>query len=952
MNAETLAATLLVEDSPTARQHLLLQQSAALDDCLAARLKSEADRLLRIDTAQSLVVADLLCELAETSRSPFHKALGLLARANAYNIGLARYEDSLRLYEEAAALYHAHQRPVEAANTQIGRLYALANLGRYGEAESVGERAAAVLRAHGAWLPLAKLLVNLAITYGRRGNDLAAIQLFDEAVSLYGKLDLLGSPYEARVQFSRAIVLRNLGRFDESIQASHRAIELSDQTDQRVDQARSKQSLAITYFVLGRYNEALELLYQVRDRFVEDQRDRDVILVDLFISDCLLHLRRFHDVLERTAEVQTRFDALGSQLEIAQALLNQAQAYAGLQQGAQGQESLLKARTIFAAEGNLAGVHSVDLQRAGLLVQDDQPQAGYALALACAEALQASNLPIKAAEAQLVAARAALALQDIPSAGRLVQAVAAAAEGFDLPQLGYQANHLQGRLAVSSGAAEDAVQAYSQAIESLERLCGRLMIEHRADYLEDKDTIYGDMVLLCLDLNRPAQGLQYAERAKSRALLDLLAYRMDLSICARSPQDSAIVAELSQLRAERDRLCRRRESREEVALRNLPSLLPADQVMGLEKRITDLWHELLVRNADYARDAALWQVRSETVQPLLPADTLLVEYFIAKEKLVLFAATRDDIEAHVLAVDPAHVQELASKLWLNLRSTPFSRSEMMAALTRNAQQLLHQLYQALLEPIQQQLTAHHKIIVVPHASLHYLPFPALYDGERYLLERHEFSTLPGSSFLRYCQASSSGQGAPASFGYSLNGHLPSAAREAQTVARLVDGAAWVEEDATLEQLRQVASDARLLHMATHGEFRPDNPLFSGLFLADGTLTTLDVFNLRLHASLVTLSACQTGQSVVSGGDELLGLMRAFLYAGASSLALTLWPVEDQATERLMTAFYTQLAQGRTKGAALRAAQLALLHPVEPERARWQHPYYWASFFLVGSSENL
>jgi CHAT domain-containing protein len=140
-----------------------------------------------------------------------------------------------------------------------------------------------------------------------------------------------------------------------------------------------------------------------------------------------------------------------------------------------------------------------------------------------------------------------------------------------------------------------------------------------------------------------------------------------------------------------------------------------------------------------------------------------------------------------------------------------------------------------------------------------------------------------------------------------------------------------------------------VHLATHGDFRADNPLFSGLVLADGWLTTLDVFNLRLKASLVTLSACQTGRTVVGGGDELLGLMRAFLSAGASALVLSQWAVEDRCTAQLMQAFYHKLESGWTKGAALRYAQLQFIRPGETSDGDvYRHPYFWAPFFLVGN----
>jgi CHAT domain-containing protein len=158
----------------------------------------------------------------------------------------------------------------------------------------------------------------------------------------------------------------------------------------------------------------------------------------------------------------------------------------------------------------------------------------------------------------------------------------------------------------------------------------------------------------------------------------------------------------------------------------------------------------------------------------------------------------------------------------------------------------------------------------------------------------------------------------------------------------------------VDHIRELAAECRILHVAAHGDFRPDNPLFSGLALADGWLTTLDIFNLQLNASLVTLSACQTGRSVVSAGDELLGLMRAFLSAGAASLALSLWAVEDRSTAQLMKTFYQCMLAGQTKAAALRQAQLQFIRASHTAAgpAPYTHPYYWAPFFLVGDAGNL
>jgi CHAT domain-containing protein len=473
----------------------------------------------------------------------------------------------------------------------------------------------------------------------------------------------------------------------------------------------------------------------------------------------------------------------------------------------------------------------------------------------------------------------------------------------------------------------------------------------------DKQGIYEDMVDLCLQLDRPQQALQFAERAKSRALLDLVAYRLDLGVQAKAETDRPLVDELMRLRSERDRLYRRWEGGEEPGEESRADPDQGRQqayeaVLALEKQITETWHQLLIRNADYARDAALWQVRTEPIQPYLGPDSAMLEYFICRGELVAFVVTAERIDAHRLTGDLQQIQRLIQLLWLNLRAVPRGSLKQTAHQAVNARGLLQRLHNLLVAPLSAALDSYTKLIIVPHGSLHYLPFHALDDGAAFLVERHEISYLPGASMLRYCREAEPADAGLLAMGHSYDGRLPYALREAESIAAILGDGAFLEERATLAPLREAASDCQTIHLATHGEFRPDNPLFSGLALADGWLTMLDIFDLQLRASLVTLSACQTGQSVVSEGDELIGLMRAFLSAGAASVVLGLWTVEDRSAARLMGTFYRKLAEGWGKGAALRHAQLQLISgrnsDVDAEVA-YSHPYFWAPFFLVGES---
>jgi CHAT domain-containing protein len=483
------------------------------------------------------------------------------------------------------------------------------------------------------------------------------------------------------------------------------------------------------------------------------------------------------------------------------------------------------------------------------------------------------------------------------------------------------------------------------------------MVEFRADYLEDKEAVYEDAVLLNLEADRLVEAQSYVDRAKSRALLDLLSYRLDLRVRARRADDQALVENLEGLRQERDRLFRRWAGSGESGDGAWEGVEQARQeargrILALERQITELWHRILVRNADYASDAALWQVRTEPVQADVPDDCLLVEYFVARGEVLAFVIKRGRIQLRRLGCRYDQLQPLIQHLWLNLR-TVRAVPERAVDLMPNANTLLGQLYGYLFAPLADDVAGYERLTIVPHGALHYLPFHALHDGEAYLVAQYEISYLPVASILRYCVRSDRAPSGALALGHSYGGRLPHALDEARAVAQILGGRAYVEEDAVRMRLQETASTGRVIHIATHGEFRPDNPLFSGLALADGWLTTLDIFDLQLKASLVTLSACETGQSVVGGGDELQGLMRAVLYAGAASLIVSMWTAEDRSTARLMKLLYGHLAEGARKGEALRHAQRDLMAMAanDGERAEtaYAHPYYWAPFFLVGDA---
>ncbi|HKR94455.1 MAG TPA: CHAT domain-containing protein, partial [Candidatus Angelobacter sp.] len=244
-------------------------------------------------------------------------------------------------------------------------------------------------------------------------------------------------------------------------------------------------------------------------------------------------------------------------------------------------------------------------------------------------------------------------------------------------------------------------------------------------------------------------------------------------------------------------------------------------------------------------------------------------------------------------------------------------------------------------PFRKELTAEH-LIIVPHAFLHYLPFHALSDGGKYLIDDFSISYVPSSSIFAVCQEKRQ----PQSHGSALvlavpDTRAPFIADEARFVASAMgDANLFMGDEATEERLRTLGPQSRFIHIATHGYFRQDNPMFSSLRLGTSQLSLFDLYQLQFDAELVTLSGCGTGMNVVIGGDELIGLVRGLLYAGAQTLMVSLWEVHDQSTAEFMGDFYRNFKSSANKANALRKSVLNL-------KQKHRHPYYWAAFALVG-----
>ncbi|GGL02834.1 hypothetical protein Sme01_19520 [Sphaerisporangium melleum] len=304
------------------------------------------------------------------------------------------------------------------------------------------------------------------------------------------------------------------------------------------------------------------------------------------------------------------------------------------------------------------------------------------------------------------------------------------------------------------------------------------------------------------------------------------------------------------------------------------------------------------------------------------AGVVLAEYYVTDHETYVFGVTADAAEPHIVTVPVTRdeIRELAGAAHATLAD---ERAGLGAHLADD--RLVR-----LLAPVAGWAAPGDVVYLVPHDALHLLPLHAVPADGRPLIDRNPVALVPSASVLRYCQAKRRPRRDSVLVVADPPAEHPLAFAREQALAvahefgdRQMLTAASASRAALLAALAAPGPAPDVLHFATHGVFDPEEPMRSGIELADGRLTAEDILGLRLEVDLVTLAACQTGVSERRPGDELIGLTRALLYAGAPSALVALWRVDELSTSMLFARFYAELRAGVSKAAALRRAQLWL-----------------------------
>jgi CHAT domain-containing protein len=940
--SDAIIERLLALDDTPSRSQLVKQNPAIAWDEIVKTLTEKVWQEVRIDTHQAERLAVAALDVAQTLGSPSLLARSFRAKANAM-YALDEHVEAIHLHEQAVALFEQIGEEAELARTLSGSIQPLLLLGRYDQALAAAEHAGAVFRRQGNTRRLARLEINIGNIYHRQDR-------FTEALAFYERA------YEQMLAHDDAeglaAVLSNLSLCHISLNDFPKALELHqvarrhcEQKDMPILVAYADYNIAYLYFLRGEYGRSIQML---RDAAVSARKANDayqLALCNLDLSEIYLELNLSVEAGELGRAANESFEELGFGYEAAKAL-----GFAAIAASRQGQafeavKLFSRAKEMFVRDQNQVWPSLIDLYQAMVLFTEGRLFEARRLCVAAHEFFRTSPMRGKAVLAELLLARIALRLGDTILAKEHCQTALLDLANLDASTLLYQAEFLIGEVERATGNEDAAYESYCRARAAVERLRSSLRGEElKIAFFENKLEVYENLVDICLRReNSFEEVFAYIEQAKSRTLMDLLNQPVHVPMAA-DPGQSELVRSIRNLREELNwyyNLIEREQLR--------PEERSQERVQQLEQqarsRESDLMRAVKEATVAEANEAGL-QIPSnmslEEIRSVLPADTALVEFFCTHDRNVACVLTRDKLH-----ICPVTVQSRIQKLlqFLQFQMSKFRLDPQYVAtfsqpLFESTQAHLKSLYQELITPIRHLLDARH-LVLVQHGLLHYVPFHALHDGESYLIDRFSISYAPSASVYAHCRTKAVNAAGHALILGVSDARTPAIRAEVDALTRILPNAKlFLDDEATEGVLQTYGPRSKSVHIATHGYFRQDNPMFSSIRLGTSHLSLYDMAHLQLPVELVVLSGCATGLNVVTPGDELMGLVRGLLQAGAQSLVLSLWDVHDDSTKEFMIEFYTHLQQGLSKAEAMQTAFLSL-------RERRPHPYHWAPFFLIG-----
>ena len=898
------------------------------------------------DPPQALRAAAALHDLVATGPSAPVQAL---ADWTAGIAALIRSDmaEALNRLDLASRRWRELGEPLHAAHAQVPKLMALVVLGRFDDAQAQALATEAALLAEGDELAAAKVRLNLGSVAFYRDEHTLAVDHYRAAAVRFARAG--DREHSVMADIGLADAMSYLGRLAEARRIYARAHMRAEAHGLQVLAASAASGSALLSLAQGRYREALAGLETTRRVFAALGLEHRRAEAEKSLADAYLELRLLPEAvgLYEALLVLLRVQNALATLPWVQAQLARALALQGRTDEAE--QRLTDAVAGFEQQGNQVGRATAWAVLSELHMAARRPQAALPLAQQAHDGFSAAGLTAHATavHVQRLALHTALG----HAALALDQSRELLADASLAPQLRVRVLAEQAQAMLALARRDEARDTLEAAIDGVEDLRAVLPGEDlQRAFHADASLPYALRLQIALDdaaghPERAAEVLQWLERFKARALLE----RLGNSARPTLDDDAA-----EPLRERLDWIYRRQQRMVEDEGES-PQALRAEAAR-LEQQLLERARRERLLGGEAAEAGAAGAAVPATpaavrvgsarldvgaLQAALGAGRALVSYGVVGDELFAVVVRHDAVRLHRRLAGTAALGQAIAGLRFQidaLRTAAGSSARHLPTLCERTQRRLAQLHAWLWQPLAADVAGHGRLVIVPHGVLHQLPFAALGDAHGALVDHHELVMAASAGVALHSLTDARALASPPGPALALllgdSSRLPFVATELGAVAAALAPATVVQGTGLQDaDLRRTAAAADLLHLACHASFRADSPMFSALHLADGALTVDQVQALALRARLVVLSACETALGDPGVADEGLGLVRAFLMAGARSVMGSQWAVDDAATAEFMALFYGHWRAGAGLATALSRAQRTLRrqrpHPHNP-----------------------
>lgn len=854
--------------------------------------------------------------------------------------GIEYYEKALVLYKEAGSTNGE-------GNVYSSLARAYVTLCDYEKAENNYKKSLEVAKNRKNWKQVAENIGNLGIVYSDRGDYKKAVEYYEQAREISEKLGDMGSVGAALL--NAGLAYSRMGEFLKAMSFYEKALTIAEKLGNREVEATSYGNLGLIYFNFADYKNAYKYYSKALNIDKEIGNKEGQLTNLLNIGALFMKMKRYDDSIKTLDEALVLAKTTGN-AKVATMIL--------------GNKGVVSLET---GKYDAAIKELKETLKSSKILKDSKMEFNSVLNLGFTYQMYAvkNNDPKLFHEALSYYQRAQEMAEKSQDSMELLAVYARLGIFFDTYRLKTKEMEKQRR--------DFAIEYLKKSIDLIEKMRGEIKIDDlQLSFLNKYIVLYNLLIQILMEQGKQEEAFAYAERSKARRFLDSLGSKKIVPKSTETRElaqkEQSLTEAVQTMTKQLSQLSGEEAVNVRIAIKKLRK--ERDEIVKRIKRI----------NPEYAALISVSPSTIADIQKALKPDEALIEYYCGTDSIVVWVLTNNTINCKNLPVSfDDIVKETDTVRGEIIPQEGRARNEETKKKTRES---LASLYAKIIKPLEPALKDKKQIIIIPHSSLHQLPFAALIDENgKFLVEKYSLLIEPSASSLVNFRKRNEGRptrmagfalgklGAAVDDGSGKtrgggddyvvirgdflpeefrNGFSPLPGTKEEIIkiqGTMKDHKAksdiFIEKEFTIDAVDKSIKDAGIIHFATHGFLSSKSGgSKSGLLASDGLLYVLDIYNWELNSDLVVLSACQTGVGEITGGDEMVSISRAFMQAGADNIMASLWSVQDEATRDLMVEFYNNLLQGQSKADALRNAQLKLIEK-NPD------PYLWAPFVLSG-----